>query len=439
MRERLAILGGTPAITLDHTYYAQWPIYTEEEVETVSALIRNSGLSSAHYDPAGPIAQLEQAIAERWGVRYVLTHHSGTAALNAALFGVGVVPGDEVIVQSATHPFSCIPIVGCGAIPVFADVDPHTRLLDPADVERRITPRTKAILVVHWSGMPADMDTLLDVARRHDLRIVEDNCVSQSTLHRGRMCGTLADAGAISLQHGKLTSAGEGGVFFTDDPQVYQRAASRGHYERLQGLPDAQYRTVSGFAFGEKYRIATITAAIGAVQMRHWDEHMARRKRNAEQLGQAIEEVGGFSFRPVPDYVESPYHQGWVRFTPEELGGIDRETLIAALQAEGAQVSNPATGATSIPHTELVRALHLHPVFAGNAAGADDLLWEALGVTVQERPRYGPGTLPVTEDLDVPHNTLQLPTFARPADELIGQYATAFRKIAAQADALVGR
>ena len=393
MRERLAILGGSPAITLDHTYYAQWPIYTEEEVETVSALIRNSGLSSAHYDPTGPIAQLEQAIAERWGVRYALAHHSGTAALNAALFGVGVVPGDEVIVQSATHPFSCIPIVGCGAVPVFADVDPHTRLLDPADVERRITPRTKAILVVHWSGMPADMDALLDVARRHDLRIVEDNCVSQSTLHRGRMCGTLADAGAISLQHGKLTSAGEGGVFFTDDPQVYQRAASRGHYERLQDLPDAQYRTVSGFAFGEKYRIATITAAIGAVQMRHWDEHMARRKRNAEQLGQAIEEVGGFSFRPVPDYVESPYHQGWVRFTPEELGGIDRETLIAALQAEGAQVSNPATGATSIPHTELVRALHLHPVFAGNAAGADDLLWEALGATVQERPPLRAGHL----------------------------------------------
>ena len=128
-----------------------------------------------------------------------------------------------------------------------------------------------------------------------------------------------------------------------------------------------------------------------------------------------------------------------MRFTPEELGGIDRETLIAALQAESAQVSNPATGATSIPHTELVRALHLHPVFAGNAAGADDLLWEALGATVQERPRYGPGTLPVTEDLEVPHNTLQLPAFTRPADELIGQYATAFRKVAAQADALVGR
>ena len=273
MRERLAILGGSPAITLDHTYYAQWPIYTEEEVETVSALIRNSGLSSAHYDPTGPIAQLERAIAQQWGVRYALAHHSGTAALNAALFGVGVVPGDEVIVQSATHPFSCIPIVGCGAIPVFADVDPHTRLLDPADVERRITPRTKAILVVHWSGMPADMDALLDVARRHDLRIVEDNCVSQGTRHHGRMCGTLADAGAISLQHGKLTSAGEGGVFFTDDPQVYQRAASRGHYERLQDLPDAQYRTVSGFAFRRE------------VPDRH--DHGSHRRRANAPLGRA--------------------------------------------------------------------------------------------------------------------------------------------------------
>ena len=93
MRERLASLGGGPAVTLDHTYYAQWPIYTEEEVETVSALIRSSGLSSAHYDPDGPIAQLEQAIAQQWGVQYVLTHHSGTAALHAALFGVGVAPG----------------------------------------------------------------------------------------------------------------------------------------------------------------------------------------------------------------------------------------------------------------------------------------------------------------------------------------------------------
>ena len=196
---------------------------------------------------------------------------------------------------------------------------------------------------------------------------------------------------------------------------MYQRAASCGHYERLQDLPDAQYRTVSGFAFGEKYRIATITAAIGAVQMRHWDEHMALRKRNAEQLGQAIEEVGGFHFRPVSDYVESPYHQGWVRFAPDELGGIDRETLIAALQAEGAQVTNPATRARSHPAYRPGAGATLASSLRRQCrAGAGDLLWEALGAAVQERPRYGPGTLPVTEDLEVPHNTLQLPSFTRP-------------------------
>ncbi len=430
MSERLAILGGSPAITLEHTYYSQWPIYTEEEVEAVSALIRSSGLSSAHYDPDGPIAQLEQAIAQRWGVRYALTHHSGTAALHAALFGVGVTPGDEVIVQSATHPFSCIPIVGCGAVPVFADVDPHTRLLDPVDVERRITPRTRAILVVHWSGMPADMDALLDVARRHGLRIVEDNCVSQGTLHRGRMCGTLVDASAISLQHGKLTSAGEGGMFLTSNPEYYQRAAVLGHYERLDELPDEKYRAVASFCFGEKYRIATISAAIGVVQMRHWDERFQVRRRNAERLGQAIAEIGGFSPPEVPDYVESPFHRGWVRFDPEELGGIDRATLVEALQAEGVRVGSAGT----------LRPLHQHPVFAGNAAGTGDLLWDVVRTHApDERPQYGPGTLPVTEDPEVPYNTITLPALTRPADDLIEQYAQAFRKVAAQAGALAQR
>lgn len=369
-------------------------------------------------------------------MKYALAHPNGTSALQSALFGVGVGPGDEVILQSTTHPYSCVPIIGRGAVPVFADVNPITRLLDPSDVERRITPRTKAILVVHWHGMPADMDSLLKVAQRHDLKVVEGICVSQGTLHRGRMCGTLADGAAISLQDGKLTSAGEDGIFLTNDPGVYQQAAILGQYERLKELPDEKYRRVAGFCFGEKFRMATVTAAIALIQMQKWDERMSVRKHNAEKLGQAIEEVGGFYFAEVPDYVESPYLQGWVRFRPHELGGVHRETLIQALQDEGAQVVNPATRASRIPHTDQIRALHLDPVFAGNKVGSEDILWDVLGSSVRQRPKYGPDTLPVTEDLEVPYDTIQLPSFTRPADQLIAQYQQAFLKVAAQADTL---
>lgn len=354
MAEQLALLGGRPAVTLDQGQYTEWPIYGDEEVAAVTELVQ-ARRTSGGSEPGGPIYELEQAVARRWGVRYALAHPNGTSALHAALFGFGVGPGDEVIVQSRTHPYSCVPIIGCGAVPVFADVDPETITLDPADVARCITPRTKALVVVHWDGMPADTDALLALAREHGLKVLEDNCVSQGTLHRGRMCGTLGDAAAISFQVGKLTSAGEGGVFLTDDPECYQRAAVLGHYERLRDLPDEKYRAVAGFCFGHKYRIATLSAAIGCAQMRHWDERMAVRRCNAEQLGQVIAEVGGFKIPTVPEYVESPYHRCFVRFDPEELGGLDRATLLAALRAEGAQVRSPAGG----------QALHLHPAFAG--------------------------------------------------------------------------
>ena len=249
--------------------------------------------------------------------------------------------------------------------------------------------------------MPADMDALLDIANRHGLKVVEDNCVSQGTLHRGRMCGTLGEVSAISFQDGKMTSGGEGGMLLTNSDACYQRAATLGHYERLKDLPDEKYRGVSGFSFGEKYRMATVTAAIGCVQMKHWDERLSTRKKNDRKLGETIAEIAGFDAPDVPDYVESPYDRGYIRFNSEELAGLDREALLEALQAEGAKVTSPARKVSRIPHTELPRALHLHPIFTGNEAGTDDILAEVLGPAANEIVS-GPGTLPVTEDPEVP-------------------------------------
>ena len=431
MRTVPAALGGSPAVSLDQGPYTQWPIYTEEEVEAVADLIRNHALSSATGVP-GPITELEDRVAHTWGVRHALAHSSGTAALRSALFGVGVVPGDEVICQSAVHPFGCLPIIGCGAVPVFADIDPLTMTLDPVDLESRITERTRAIMVVHWNGIPADMDAITEIAARRGLKVVEDCAVSQGTTHRGRMGGSIGDASALSFQHGKLTSAGEGGVFMTDSEEIYQRAASLGHYERLKELPDPRWRAVSGFSFGEKYRMATITAAIGVVQMKHWRKRIDLRHANADKLGRAITEIDGFAAPDFPGYFPSPYHSGRVTFHPDKLGGMTRERLMEVLLAEGAQVTSPARKDTRIPHTDLWRMLHKHPVFAGDEHGTEEILWEVLGPTAR-RIDYKSLVLPVTEDPEVPFDTIQLPAFTRPADELIGQYAQAFRKVAAHA------
>lgn len=433
MSEKLAALGGPAAISMDQDHFTQWPIYGEEEAEVAADLIRNHKLSSSQ--EGGPIVELEQLVAERWGVKYSLAHSSGTAALRAALFGAGVVPGDEVIVQSAVHPYACLPIIGCGAIPVFADLDPKLTTLDPADVERRTTAKTKAVIVVHWNGMPVDMDAMLDIGRRHGIRVIEDNCVSQGTEHRGRMCGSIGDAGAISFQDGKLTSAGEGGLLITNDEELYLRATTLGHYERLKGVMDPKYRGVSGFCFGEKYRMATLTAAIGCVQMKKWDQRVGDRRENSRKLGTALEQIDGFHAPEVPEYVASPYDRGHICFDPAQLGGVSRETLVEALQAEGGRVTSAARKHTRIPHTDLPRALHMHPVFAGNDAGSGDILPELLGPAARDI-NSGPGTLPVTEDPESPPSTLMLPGLSRPADELIAQYVHAFEKVAAQAEEL---
>src|SRR5687767_12796929 len=226
--EQLAILGGQPAITLDQTEAARWPLIEAEETAAVQEVLASGELSTS------PVArQLEAEFAAYHGVRYALSANNGTAALHAAFFALGVGPGDEVISPAATYWATAVPVLNCGAIPVFADVDPETLCIDPSDVERRISPRTKAIVVMHAGGMPCEMDALLEIARRHGLRVVEDASHAHGALYKGRKVGTFGDVAAFSLQTSKLCPAGEGGILLTDDEAILRRATALGHYERL--------------------------------------------------------------------------------------------------------------------------------------------------------------------------------------------------------------
>src|SRR5262249_46950770 len=215
----LALLGGPKAVRSDPGDMFTGAISTPESGAAVLEVLRAGGMSGTDVTK-----EFEREFAAWHGMTYGLAHSSGTAALHGAMFGLGIQRGDEIICPSLTYWASCLPVYSLGGTVVFADVDPETLCLDPADVERRITPRTRAIVVVHYLGHPADMDRLIDVARRHRLRVVEDASHAHGALYKGKLVGTFGDVGAFSMMSGKSFAIGEGGMLLTNDREIYERA-----------------------------------------------------------------------------------------------------------------------------------------------------------------------------------------------------------------------
>ncbi|MCL6568503.1 MAG: aminotransferase class V-fold PLP-dependent enzyme, partial [Meiothermus silvanus] len=177
-------------------------------------------------------ARTQEEFAAWHGVRYALAHNTGTAALHAAMFGAGVGHGDEILCPSLTYWASALPALSLGATVTFVEVDPQTLTVDPEDIEHRITPRTKAIVVVHYCGYPCEMDPIIRIAERYGVKVIEDVSHAHGGLYLGRLLGTIGHVGAMSCMSGKALPIGEGGMLITDDPLIYQRAVAFGHYER---------------------------------------------------------------------------------------------------------------------------------------------------------------------------------------------------------------
>lgn len=332
MNERLAIRGGPPAVSAAHPV---WPVVTEEIIAAVVGVLREGKLSEAA--DVGKIAELEGLFREAYGARYALAVGSGTAALDCCVWAAGVEPGDEVITTPLVPGYVVTPILHLNAIPVFSDVDPHTLCLDPAALEAAITPATKAILVVHLNGHPAEMDAINGVAARHGLRVIEDCAHSQGSLYHGRPTGTLGDLGAFSLQSVKNLACGEGGMVLTGDEELHERAQLVGHHPvRLdQCLQREEYRRYLDTGLGWNYRMHLLSAAIGVVQMRHLEETMALRRRNAEQINAAVAELPGLRGTYVAPGCLHTYYSQVLTLHPEEIGGVSLARFLAAVRAEG--------------------------------------------------------------------------------------------------------
>lgn len=340
MSERLALLGGEPITRKDFPPYNT--IDEREKREVMEVL--DSGVLSAFLAAPGPafrggpkVRKLEQAWAEHFGIKHVVSMNSATSALCAAVAACGIGPGDEVITTPLTMTATPTAVLANGAVPVFADIDPQTLNLDPAAVARRVTERTKAIYVVHLAGHPADIDPIMELADRHNLFVLEDNAQAPGAKYRGRHTGCIGHIGVFSLNCHKTIQAGEGGIAVTDDDRLATKLCLvRNHGEtRLESFGLSEDENLIGFNF----RMTEMEAAVAYHQLGKLEELNAWRIRLADYLTRRIEEEFDCLSPPyvAPDrtHVYYIYHMRY----DEAKAGIPLDLFAEAVRAEGVPLS----------------------------------------------------------------------------------------------------
>jgi perosamine synthetase len=402
-----AVLGGPMAVTLDQSAANRWPILTEDDVAAVLRILQDGDIST---HPV--IRELESDYRKFTGMPFALAHCNGTSALMAAFWAIGLKSGDEVLVPSATFWASVLPLVWLGAVPVFCESEPERLGLDPVDLERKLSSRTKAIVVVHLWGLPSKMTEILAFARKNGLKIIEDASHAQGALWRGIACGTLGDVSVFSLQGGKLAPAGEGGMLLCRDYEIWERAVCFGDITRIIEL-ETPARRFAATSFGIKTRIAPVSAAIARNQLARLEANNSRRNTNLAYLSAGLEKLGIHTFQGPP-HVKRVYFEYLVR--PDiEASGLSIMQLIRALRAEGCQVG--------LPRYPL---LHQQPFFTEGAFR--EVMRPAFGAML---PDYASVSLPVTEKANAA--LMKLPSFPEAGQELLDQYLDAFEKIFAHA------
>ena len=383
--DRLAIDGGPPARRRpDPPMYPGGNLIGAEEEQAVVEVIRSKRLFRYYGPNPGPsrAAELEQAFATYMGTRHAAAVTSGTAALICGLMGLGVGPGDEVIVPAYTWIASASAVTMVGAIPVLADVD-ESLTLDPEDVERKITRRTRAIMPVHMRGAPSDMDRLMEVARRHGVRVIEDVAQADGGSFQGRSLGSIGDVGAFSLQFNKIITSGEGGMVTTSDEELHKRVLM------LQDVVGGQRNNIPAdkILLGMNFRMPELLAAVALVQLRRLDgllEEMLTRKLAIKAgMADALARARGH-YRTITD-VEGDTGIALIFFMPS-ADLADR--VIRALRAEN-------IGASDMYRPEDVDYhvyAHWGPILAKRTWSAEGGPWR-WGAPVEYRTDMCPHTL----------------------------------------------
>lgn len=373
------------------------PDITDAEIEEVVAALRSGWITT------GPrTKQLEADFGAAVGGEHAVAVNSCTAAMHVALEAIGIKPQDEVVVPTLTFAASAEVVRYLGARPVLVDVLAGDHCIDPAAVERAISPRTRAIIPVHFAGQSCEMDPLLEIARRHGLRIIEDAAHAYPTCYRGRMVGSIGDITCFSFYATKTITTGEGGMAVTASAEWADRmrvmslhGISKDAWKRYSAEGSWYYEIV---APGFKYNMTDIAAALGLVQLRRAGEMLERRRGIARSYREAFAASDALELLEVRDFAEHAWHLFVIKLVPGVLG-IDRGRFIEELKARGI-----GTSVHFIP-------LHLHPYYR-----------EAYG--------YGAEDLPVA--LECYQRSISLPIYSRMSDADVSRVVDAVGDICAR-------
>jgi len=351
---KLALKGGNP---VRKKPFPAWPYWDDKELEAVRAVIQSGNWGMAQGDR---VKELEKKFAAYQQAHYGIAASSGTSALRTALLAAELEADSEVIVPAYTFVASATAVIEANLVPVFADIEADTYNIDPQALEELITRKTSAVIPVHLAGLPADMDRVNRIARKHGLVVIEDACQAWGSEYKGRKVGALGLAGAFSFQSSKHITAGEGGMLVTNDEDFGERCRSIVNCGRITG--GAWYEHLR---LGGNYRLSELQAAVVLAQLERYEQMLARRQEAAKFLREKLSRIDGIQPLEVPDYVTATScHLFILRYNSDSFGGLSKARFIEALNAEGIR---PAHGGYHLP-------VYKQPFLLEKNTGAFDLI-----------------------------------------------------------------
>ena len=394
-KETLAVKGGSKAVTAPMGDAVRWPLYGEEEEKDVLALLRN-----VNY---GPIEQFEKAWSEFHKTPLCKAHCNGTSALTSMWFALDLPPGSEVLVPDRSTWFPVVPMRFFDLTPVWVDVNPRTMNIDLDDCKRRLTKKTRAILPVHWLGLPCDMDQICDFGKEHGLDVLEDCSHTHGASVKGQLVGTWGRMSGFSLQGSKPLPSIEGGIAMYKNRPDYERAVMYGNYDLPGTFPeDSPYRKYAGAALGSKLRMHPMSAILARIQLKGLVARNAAGVAQMKRLNDRLTQLPGLSIPYLRPDCQRVYYSGNVVFIDPAKAGMSREACINALTAEGVSAS-----AYDWP------LVHNWEVFK------EPKWWHY--------PPTAPEKMPGSDEVN--RTAVMLPYFTSEQPELVDQYAKAFEKV----------
>lgn len=325
MNKNLAINGGTKTIEKNF----DWPVFDESEVNAVAEVVRSGRWGNP--DCGDLVRAFEVEFAAFCGAKYALTCVNGSVALRLALIATGVRPGDEVIIPPYTFIATSTIVLEANCVPVFVDIDPGTYNLDPSKIEAAITKRTKAIIPVHFAGQACDMDKITAIAKKHNLKVIEDACHGHGAEYKGRKLGSIGDAGCFSFQSSKNLTCGEGGMVITNDEELYDMMNSLRNVGRVKGGQWYEHHHL-----GCNYRMTQLQVAILSTQIKHLAEQTRKRHENGTYMNSLLSKIDGITplARGVGETLHS-YHIYIFKYDKEKFNNLPKAEFAKMLAAEG--------------------------------------------------------------------------------------------------------